>query len=189
MEIALYSMEEIDRQLQEVDAREAEAVMRLIAASQEPMPDDLHWQEEGPRNPVLGWAQSASIFPMAFGLACCAFEMMAGVFPRFDQARFGMEAMRPTPRQADLLLLSGTITWKMAPVVRRIYDQMAEPKWVIAMGACACSGGTFASSYSVVPGANRILPVDVYVPGCPPRPEALLNSFLLLKKKIKGEYP
>ena len=189
MDIGLYSVEEIDRQLKEVDIREAEEITKLIAVAQEPIPDDLQWLEEGKRNAILGWGQSASIFPMSFGLACCAFEMMSCVFPRFDQARFGMEGLRPTPRQCDLLLISGTVTWKMAPVVRRIYDQMADPKWVIAMGACATSGGTFASSYSVVPGVNRILPVDVYVPGCPPRPEAVLNSFLELKKKIKGEHP
>jgi len=188
MDIGLYSLDEIDARLAEVDEREAQELIDMMASSQKPIPDDLEWLQNGPRNPILGWGQSWSIFPMAFGLACCAFEMMACVFPRFDQARFGMEALRPTPRQADMLLISGTVTWKMAPIVRRLYDQMAEPKWVVAMGACATSGGTFASSYSVVPGVNRILPVDVYIPGCPPRPEAVLNSFLLLKKKIKGEH-
>ena len=116
-------------------------------------------------------------------------EMVAVASSRFDQGRYGMEVVRPSPRQADFIIVSGTVTWKMAPKVRMIYEQMADPKWVIAMGACAISGGTFANSYSVVPGVNHIIPVDIYVPGCPPRPEALLNSFLQLKEKIKGKHP
>ena len=134
---------------------------------------------------VMGWARSRSVWPVFMGLACCAFEMIAAAGPRWDQARFGMEVLRASPRQADLLIASGTLTWKMAPAVKRVYDQMAEPKWVIAMGSCATSGGTFSESYSVVPGVNRIIPVDVYVPGCPPRPEGLQYGYMQLHEKIK----
>jgi NADH-quinone oxidoreductase subunit B len=157
--------------------------MRSIARS-----DDLQWLQEGPGNKIIGWGRSKSTWGVNFGLACCAFEMIACAFSRFDQARFGMEIMRPSPRQADLLIVSGTLTWKMAPNVIRVYEQMAEPKWVIAMGACAISGGTFASSYAVVPGVNHILPVDVYVPGCPPRPEGLIRGYIALRRKIRGEH-
>lgn len=188
MDVALFSMDEIDRQIQEMDLREAQDIEKVKAASQEQIPDDLQWLEEGPVNKILAWGRSRSVWPMGFGLACCAFEFMACAMPKYDQARFGLEILRPTPRQADVLVVSGTLTWKMAPKVRMIYEQMAEPKWVIAMGACAVSGGTFASSYSVVPGVNRIIPVDVYVPGCPPRPEGLLKAYEELKRKIRGEH-
>ena len=133
---------------------------------------------------LLNWSRRSATWPVAVGLACCVFEMLASAMGRFDLARFGMETMRASPRQADLLIVSGTLTWKMAPAVRRIYDQMAEPKWVIAMGVCATSGGPYYQGYSVVPGVNHIVPVDVYVPGCPPRPDALLYGIMQLHEKI-----
>ncbi|MBK5232325.1 MAG: NADH-quinone oxidoreductase subunit B [Thermoleophilia bacterium] len=134
---------------------------------------------------VLNTARANSIFPATFGLACCAIEMMSTVAPRYDIARFGAEAFRASPRQADLLILSGRVSIKMAPVIRRIYDQMLEPKWAISMGACSSSGGMF-SNYAVVQGADKFMPIDVHVPGCPPRPEALLYGFNMLQEKIRG---
>ena len=134
---------------------------------------------------VLNWGRANAMFPATFGLACCAIEMMSIVSPRYDIARFGAEAMRASPRQADFLMLSGRVSIKMAPVVRRLYDQMLEPKWVISMGACSSSGGMF-SNYAVVQGADKFMPVDIHVPGCPPRPEALLYGFNKLQRKIMG---
>jgi NADH-quinone oxidoreductase subunit B len=138
--------------------------------------------------PVVNWARKSALWPMTFGLACCAIEMIATGAGRFDIDRFGAGVFRPSPRQSDLIIIAGTVTLKMGPVIKRIYDQMPEPKWVIAMGACASTGGPF-DSYSTMQGVDRTIPVDVYIPGCPPRPEALLYGLLRLQDIIMREAP
>jgi NADH-quinone oxidoreductase subunit B len=191
MEIEKYSLTPVN----EIDVAEGLRINSLMAASQQPIPDPDSWlDEEISRNVlittvdyVVDWARSRSLFPLMFGLACCAFEMIGTAASRFDIARFGMDIFRWSPRQADLMIVAGTLTWKMAPAVKLVYEQMAEPKWVIAMGQCTISGGPFRESYSVVPGINRIIPVDVYVPGCPPRPEGLIHGITKIHQKIVKE--
>jgi NADH-quinone oxidoreductase subunit B len=134
---------------------------------------------------LVNWARKSSLWPATFGLACCAIEMMATTMPRHDLARFGMEAFRASPRQADLMIVAGRVSQKMAPVLRHIYDQMTEPKWVISMGACASTGGVF-NNYALVQGVDQIVPVDIYVPGCPPRPEMLIDGIMLLHEQISA---
>ncbi len=176
----------------ELDFAEGQVIDDFKAASQQPFADPDQWlQEELDKNVLvttadwlINWGRRSSLWTAICFPACCAFELIAALGPRFDMGRFGMEILRASPRQADLMITAGTLTWKLAPVVRRIYDQMAEPKWVIAMGACGISGGTFRSSYNVVPGYNRIVPVDVYIPGCPPRPEAVIHGVQKLQDKI-----
>ena len=179
----------------DIEHREGTGIEALRAASQQPIPDPDSWlDEEIKRNLLLttvdatiNWARKSALWPVTAFTACCTFEFIGASASRFDISRFGMEVIRASPRQADLLVCAGTLSWKMAPQIKRIYDQMPEPKWVIAMGSCAISGGIFHNSYAVVPGYNRIVPVDVYVNGCPPRPEALLAGIETLRKKIAKE--
>ena len=135
---------------------------------------------------LVNWARKSSLWPATFGLACCAIEMMNATSSRNDLARFGSEVFRASPRQADVMIVSGRVSRKMAPVLRRIYDQMPEPKWVISMGACATSGGVF-DNYAIVQGVDKVVPVDVYIPGCPPRPEMLIHAIMMLQEKVMKE--
>ncbi len=137
---------------------------------------------------IYNWGRRSSVWPMMFGLACCAIEMIATAAGRYDFSRFGMEVMRPSPRQSDMMLVSGTVTKKMAPTIVRLYNQMPEPKYVVAMGACASGGGPFKEGYNVVSGVDKLIPVDVYIPGCPPTPQALINGLIKLQEKIDGQH-
>jgi len=157
----------------------------LIEIKDNPAQEGFLWTRV---DELVNWGRKNSLWPMPLGLSCCGIELMAMIGPKFDLARFGAEAARFSPRQADLMVVAGTLTWKMAEACRTIYDQMPDPKWVIAMGVCSSSGGMY-DSYSVVQGVDSILPVDVYVPGCPPRPDAVIDAILKLQKKIEREKP
>lgn len=178
----------------------AEALLKEYLHDPRDLTRYLHYlkvsKEEGlplaviPLDAAVNWSRASSLWPLTFGLACCAIEMMAAAASKYDLDRFGAGAFRPTPRQADLMIVAGTVTHKMAPRVKRLYDQMPEPKYVMAMGACTIGGGPYSVyGYHVVKGIDRFVPVDVYVPGCPPRPEALIDALLWLQDKISRDHP
>jgi NADH-quinone oxidoreductase subunit B len=153
-----------------------------------PVPEELQGQLAiTTLDKLYNWGRRSSVWPMMFGLACCAIEMIATAASRFDLSRFGMEVMRPSPRQSDVMIVSGTVTKKMIPIIVRLYNQMPEPKYVLSMGACASGGGPFKEGYNVVDGVDKFIPVDVYVPGCPPTPQALLHGLITLQKKMDKE--
>ncbi|MFQ5922228.1 MAG: NADH-quinone oxidoreductase subunit B [Anaerolineales bacterium] len=159
-----------------------------LSSNENPVPESLQGQIAiTSLDKIYNWSRRSSVWPMMFGLACCAIEMIATAASRYDLSRFGMEVMRPSPRQADLMIVSGTVTKKMIPTIVRLYSQMPEPKYVLAMGACASGGGPFKEGYNVVSGVDKFVPVDVYVSGCPPTPQALLHGLIKLQEKIDGQ--
>ena len=171
-------------------------VLRASDAGAVALPRTRVWEQEVARSGIITttlenliqWGRYNSLWPAQFGLACCAIEMMATASSRYDMSRFGAEVFRSSPRQADVMIVAGRVAQKMGPVLRQIYDQMPEPKWVISMGACASSGGMF-NNYAIIQGVDKVVPVDIYVPGCPPRPEGLLDAVIKLQQKIAGERP
>ena len=163
-------------------------LMKELANPAVPVPDELSSTVTiTALDRIYNWSRRSSMWPMMFGLACCGIEMICTAASRYDLARFGMEVMRPSPRQCDLIILSGTVTKKMVPAIVRLYNQMPEPKYVMAMGACASGGGPFKEGYNVVDGIDKFIPVDVYVPGCPPTPQALLHGLIMLQKKVDNQ--
>jgi len=163
-------------------------VSEEVSNNENPVPESLQGQIAiTSLDKIYNWGRRSSVWPMMFGLACCAIEMIATAASRYDLSRFGMEVIRPSPRQADLMIVSGTVTKKMIPNIVRLYNQMPEPKYVLAMGACASGGGPFKEGYNVVSGVDKFVPVDVYVPGCPPTPQALLHGLIKLQEKIDGQ--